>query len=325
MHIKQLLIGVVLSVILVGCNNTPTVVTPEVLTPQEETFQLGRRLFYDSRLSADNTISCGSCHQQAAAFAHAGHPVSHGVGDANGMRNSPPIQNMAERKFFFWDGGVLDLMLVPLNAIQNPVEMNTSMQTIVEKLQSFPEYQTRFKKAFGSDTITGQRVLYALHAFNAELLSSNSRYDSIQRKQATFTALENNGSKIFARICAQCHTEGAFASDEFSNNGFIPEGINDLGRATITLNPSDNYKFRIPSLRNAAYTAPYMHDGSIRTLRGAIEHYRNIVPNEYTDKRLLNPEFAQLTNADVDALLAFIQTLSDKKFITNPRFSEVAP
>ena len=326
MHTKILTLLILGMLVLVGCDNSSTNTIPDVVDADEELFQLGRRLFYDSRLSSDGTISCGSCHQQQAAFAHASHPVSHGVEDKNGIRNSLAIQNMALRTFFFWDGGVTDLELVPLNAISNPVEMNTNMNSIVAKLQSYPEYRKRFVAAFNSDSVTSTRVLKALAAFTKQLVSVRSRYDSVMAGQATFTTMEQQGSELFSRLCVQCHAGTQFATNEFKNNGFVPINGADYGRELITLNRADRNTFRVPSLRNAQFTAPYMHTGEIRTLRGAIEHYRTgIATNEFTDIQLRKPEYAALTNADIDALLAYIQTLSDRQFITDPRFSEVAP
>src|SRR5687767_1767210 len=143
----------------------------------EEGIALGKMLFYDASLSRDNTISCGFCHQQPAAFTHHGHDVSHGIGDQLGRRNSLPIQNLLWYKNFFWDGGVHNLDLVPLNAISNPVEMDEETPVILMKLQSSKKYRDQFKAAFGTDEITSMEFLQALSQFMSTMISANSRYD----------------------------------------------------------------------------------------------------------------------------------------------------
>src|SRR5690606_23412068 len=157
----------------------------------EAGYQLGRRLFYDLRLSRNNTISCGSCHIQASAFTHHGHDVSHGIDDRLGKRNAPAIMNLAWAPVLMWDGGIFDLDLQPIAPITSHEEMDSSLEQIVDKLQADGTYHTMFQSAFGSPNITTTGILKALSQFMLLCVSSNSRYDSIMRGETTgFTANE---------------------------------------------------------------------------------------------------------------------------------------
>lgn len=167
----------------------PSAVYTEPIT--KEKFELGRRLFYEPRLSRDNTISCGSCHIQSAAFTHHGHDVSHGIDDRLGTRNSPPIMNLAWNRTFMWDGGVFDIDLQPIAPITNPVEMDETIENVLKKLRNTPPYPALFKKAYGSEEMNTARMMKALSQFMAMLVSDQSKYDSVMRKQGpVFTAEE---------------------------------------------------------------------------------------------------------------------------------------
>src|SRR5690606_31034701 len=155
--------------------------------PTKEGVALGKKLFYDARLSRNNTISCGFCHMQPSAFTHHGHDVSHGIDDKLGRRNSLPVQNLLFYKTFFWDGGVHNLDLVPLNAIGNEVEMDETVDNIIAKLRGDVRYHTQFRKAFGSEEITGTRFLQALSQFMAPMISANSKYDFYVRNEHQVT------------------------------------------------------------------------------------------------------------------------------------------
>jgi cytochrome c peroxidase len=289
-------------------------------------FELGRKLFYEPRLSRNNTISCGDCHIQTSAFTHHGHDVSHGIDDRLGSRNAPPIMNLAWHTTFMWDGGVFDLDLQPFVPITSEVEMDEKMDNVLNKLRGIPQYPALFKKAFGSEEITTARMMKALSQFMLMLVSANSKYDRVMRREgAQFTADEQQGYELFRQKCATCHQEPLFTDHSFRNNGLPVGPNNDEGRYPITLNPADRYKFKVPSLRNLAYTAPYMHDGRFYTLAGVLEHYASEVqrtPN--LDPALMKegkPGIA-LTAAQKTQILAFLATLNDKDFITDKRFSE---
>lgn len=286
-------------------------------------FELGRKLFYEPMLSANNTISCGSCHIQTSAFTHHGHTVSHGIFDRMGTRNSPPVMNLAWNTSFMWDGGITDLDLQSIAPITNHLEMDETMPNVLNKLRSSSVYPSLFRKAFGSGEITTNNFLKALSQFMVMCVSSNSRYDSVMRHEpgVVFTINEQEGYNIFKQKCNSCHTEPMFTDYSFRNNGLTISSVNDEGHYIVTQNAADRYRFKVPGLRNLAYTAPYMHDGRFFTLDAVLDHYTTQVqqtPN-------LDPMLTQGISLSADErikLVAFLQTLNDRSFITDQRFSE---
>lgn len=290
-------------------------------------FELGRALFYEGLLSKDNTISCGSCHIQSSAFTQHGHDVSHGIADRLGTRNSPPIMNLAWNKAFMWGGGVFDLDLQPIVPITTHEEMDENLENVMNKLRGLPKYTTLFTAAFGNAEITTAKMMKALSQFMLMCISSNSKYDQVMRKEAnqSFTTAEQNGYEVFKQKCASCHTEPLFTDATFRNNGLAVSPINDKGLFEVTLNPLDRYKFKVPSLRNLRYTAPYMHDGRFLTLEAVLDHYTTQVQNlPNLDPLLLQgskPGIA-LSSTDKANLLAFIATLNDEQFISNNLLAE---
>jgi cytochrome c peroxidase len=282
-------------------------------------FELGRKLFYESRLSRNNTISCGFCHLQTSAFTHHGHDVSHGIDDRLGSRNSPPIMNLAWNTTFMWDGGVFDMDLQPIVPITSFVEMDETMENVLNKLRNTAPYPALFKKAFGSDEITTAHMMKALSQFMVMLVSDQSKYDSVIRKQGvSFTTAEQQGYALYQQKCSSCHKEPLFTDHSFRNNGINAGPNNDEGRYPITLNPDDRYKFKVPSLRNLAYTAPYMHDGRFYTLQAVLNHYTSSIQ----DADPLLKGGISLNTEEQQNLLAFLNTLNDRNFITDKRFSE---
>jgi cytochrome c peroxidase len=288
-------------------------------------FELGRKLFYDRLLSVNNTISCGSCHIPTAAFTQPGHKVSHGIFDRLGVRNSPPIMNLAWSRSFMWDGGIFDLDLQPISPITNHVEMGDSMANVLDRLQHHPEYPGLFKNAFGSQTVSTASFLKALSQFMLMCTSSNSKYDSVMRQQAAFTSEEAAGYTFFKQKCSSCHAEPLFTDNSFRNNGLAISPANDMGRYAVTLNETDKYKFKVPSLRNLAYTAPYMHDGRLFTLEAVLDHYTGQVQQTQN----LDPIFTQniqpgilISAEEKIKLLSFLNTLNDKSFVSNRALSE---
>ena len=290
-------------------------------TIKSETFELGRKLFYDPILSANNTISCGTCHIQTSAFTHHGHPLSHGINDRMGTRNSPPIMNLAWNTSFMWDGGIFDLDLQSIAPITNHLEMDETMDNVLKKLKASAVYPTLFSKAYGDPEITGVRFLKALSQFMLMCVSANARYDSVMRKQVVFTPLESQGYALFKTKCSTCHVEPLFTDYSFRNNGLAPSLVNDEGRYLVTQQVTDRYRFKVPSLRNLAYTAPYMHDGRLLTLDAVLDHYVSGVQSTVNlDPLLVNG--ISLSAEERKALLAFLQTLNDRSFITNKLLSE---
>lgn len=286
----------------------------------KEGFELGKKLFYDGILSRDGSISCASCHQQSAAFAHFDHALSHGIDDQNGVRNSPSIQNVAWSKFFFWDGGVFDLDLFPFAPIQNPVEMDEQMPNVIRKLRAHAQYPALFKKAFGTDSITSAELMFALSQFMTMLVSDNSRYDQyVKGNTSALTSAEVEGMNIFMQKCNTCHTAPLFTDENFHNNGIAR--FTDKGRFQVTLQDSDLYKFKTPTLRNIEKTMPYMHDGRFNTLEEVLAHYSSNISSAGTvDKRLHGG--VQLSTAEQTKVIAFLRSLTDDEFLRNPLFAE---
>jgi cytochrome c peroxidase len=287
----------------------------------EEGFQLGRNLFYDPILSRDNTISCASCHLQQTGFTHVDHDLSHGIEGKIGTRNSLTLMNLAWSTHFMWDGGVNHLEVQPLAPIESEVEMDETLENIVSKLQKSEKYMLMFEKAFGTKKITGQLTLKALAQFVVMLKTDNSKYDKVIRKEAIFSAQEQNGYKLFVQHCASCHQEPLFTNNSFENNGLtIDTTLNDFGRMKITNNPKDKLKFKVPTLRNVQFTFPYMHDGRFSTLTEVVKHYNSgIKKNETLSSKLTKP--MDLSDNDRVDLVMFLKTLTDEKFLFNPRFS----
>jgi cytochrome c peroxidase len=294
----------------------------------EEGVALGKMLFYDPILSRNNTISCGFCHQQQSAFTHHGHDVSHGIDDQLGRRNSLPVQNLIWYRNFFWDGGVHQLDLVPLNPIANPVEMDEDTQQLIAKLEDKQKYRDQFQAAFGSEEVTSEKFLQALSQFMATMVSANSLYDQHVRNEGiTLTTEQLDGRALFEVHCATCHATDLFTDQSFRNNGISSEANlpKDKGREEITLNPDDRGKFKVPSLRNVEYTSPYMHNGKLKTLQEVLDFYSSGVQMNSTLDPLLNRDGnlgIPLSSDEKKKIIAFLKTLTDEQFLSDRRFSE---
>ena len=285
----------------------------------EEGFQLGRKLFYDPILSRDNTISCASCHLQATGFTHIDHDLSHGIDGKIGTRNSLALMNLAWSKDFMWDGGVNHLEVQPLNPITSPLEMDETLEHVVQKLQQTHDYPSLFERAFGSSIITGQFTLKALSQFVVMLKSSNSKYDQVIRKEAFFNEQEQKGYDLFKQHCASCHQEPLFTSDQFEYNGLaVDPTLNDYGRMKMTGRKEDSLRFKVPTLRNIQFTFPYMHDGRFKTLTEVIKHYNGLSKNKLLPKELVEP--MNLADNDRVDIVAFLKTLTDNEFLFNPKY-----
>lgn len=289
--------------------------------------RLGRALFYDGMLSRDGSIACAECHNQANAFTHHQHDVSHGIDDRVGTRNSMPLQNLAWTTSFFWDGGVNHLDLVPIAPIENPVEMDEQSGNVVAKLRKSAKYPAMFKAAFGTAEINGPRFLQALSQFMLTMVSGNSRYDRWVRKEAgaMLTSDEQAGLTLVRAKCSGCHTGELFTDNSFRNNGLYIQGSRDIGRATVTEQPEDRYRFKVPSLRNVEKTLPYMHDGRFYSLEAVLDHYaENVQPTENLDPllRQSGQPGISLTTDEKRQIIRFLKTLTDEQFLRDPRFVE---
>lgn len=287
----------------------------------EATIQLGRALFYDPILSKNNSISCTSCHSPYNAFAHTDHSLSHGIDDSIGTRNAPALMNLAWQKSFMWDGAINHIDMQALAPISNKIEMNETIENIVKKLEQSTLYPSLFFKAYGDKNITGERILKAIAQFQLTLISSDSKYDSVMRKQTTFNAQEKKGYELFKQNCNSCHTEPLFTNHTFANNGLaVDTALNDFGRWNITHQSSDSLKFKVPTLRNIEFTYPYMHDGRFKKISDVLNHYTKNITASPTLAPELKNNIALTSNEKVD-LTAFLLTLSDKHFVFNPDFA----
>lgn len=300
----------------------------ETNPPTEMGFALGKKLFYDGRLSSDGTISCGFCHEQSSAFTHHGHTFSQGVNGANGTRNTPSIQNLAFQNIFMYDGASNHLDLQPIIPLTSEIEMNGNVENIVALLNSDPEYRKLFGLAFPNKPINSENMLKAMGQFMVMMVSSNSKFDKYRRNEVggNLSETELQGYVVFNQKCASCHATDLFTDDSFRNNGLsVNPQRNDVGRYRVTEIESDRYKFKVPSLRNVEKTAPYMHDGRFGTLESVLNHYSNGVQNSATLDPILNQNgtFGILLSAqEKTQLIAFLKTLTDNEYLTDRRFSE---
>ena len=341
--INQFLGIVLLSFLFISCENDSYELIPkkdkEIILVQPEGFPekayvgqqnpltengvaLGKKLFEEGRLSADNLVSCSFCHMQEYAFTHHGHDLSHGVYDQVGMRNTPALQNLVWIKEYFYDGASNNLEMASLVPIHNELEMAETMPSIVKKLENDKAYQQMFLDAFGSTQVTSAGILKALAQYMSVLVSAESKYDLWKKEPIKYplSSDEVQGYQLFQQKCSSCHSGALFTNQSFINNGLPPNPrINDLGRETVSGDPNDRYKFKVPSLRNVAYTAPYMHDGRFRTLESVLRFYNEgMVYSETIDEQLVNDGRIgiPMTAEEQRLIIAFLKTLSDKNFIT---------
>ncbi|WP_046245040.1 cytochrome-c peroxidase [Hymenobacter terrenus] len=304
------------------------VYAPDANPPSAAAFALGRSLFYDERLSRDGSVSCGSCHQQAVAFADDGQRLSQGVRKQLGTRNTPALQNLRWKSEFFWDGGPKNIETLPLAPITNPVEMDETLANVLRKLNADTDYPRRFAQVFGSGPIDSYQLLRALAQFTAALTSANSRYDQAVRGEGgvVLTAAEQRGRTLVAQKCASCHATDLFTDETYRNNGLNASFEADSGRAHITSRVTDVGRFKVPSLRNVELTKPYMHDGRFATLEQVLAHYDHGVVASPTLDAALRPTSGPLgiplTTAEQTDIIAFLRTLTDQDFIRDQRLAE---
>jgi len=285
--------------------------------PDPEKIRLGRVLFYDPALSENNQISCASCHSPFSAFAHTDHALSHGIRDSIGTRNAPALMNLAWQPVFMWDGAINNLDMQALAPITHRAEMGSSMQSVVGKLRASLLYRRLFKEAFGDSLATGEHTLKALSQFMLSLTSAQSKYDRMKRGEEAFNEQEQKGYSLFQKHCASCHAEPLFTTHAFANNGLpVDPLLKDYGRMQISHQPGDSLRFKIPTLRNIAYTYPYMHDGRFKKLSQVLDHYAGGIRPGATLAAELQTKMELSSNDKVD-LIAFLMTLSDQEFVFN--------
>jgi cytochrome c peroxidase len=288
--------------------------------PTADTIALGRKLFYDRRLSKDGSVACSSCHEPRAYFTD-GQPVSSGVAGLKGVRNAPTVLNAAYLPFQFWDGRAISLEQQAGSPIENPIEMNQSHTAAVHQLNADPTYGLMFRAAFGSDDITIGRVEKALASFERTLLSGNSPFDRYEygHDKKALSEAQVRGLAVFLAPnrgnCAVCHTvtgqSALFTDGKFHNTG---EGVNeagdfsDVGRYHETKVATDTGAFLTPTLRNIAMTPPYMHDGHLKTLKDVVDFYAGQGnSNPYLDKEMKSIHLSGQDRAD---LVEFLKSLT---------------
>ena len=279
------------------------------LTPQK--LELGRQLFFDKLLSSDRTVACASCHQPKLAFSN-DLPLSIGVANRHGTRNTPAIINRAYGKSFFWDGRARSIEEQVLDPIQNPAEMNLMLDELVTRLKADPNYSRAFQQAF-PDGITPTNIARSLATFVRTLRSGNSPFDKFQNgDQEALSPEARRGLELFRgkANCVACHVGPNFTDEQFHNTGVAwRDGrFADDGRYAVTKQERDRGAFKTPTLREGARTAPYMHDGSIRQVDDVIEFYnRGGNANPHLDPEL---HTLHLTSEDKRALALFLKALN---------------
>ena len=292
-----------------------------------EGVELGRRLFYETRLSMNNTLSCATCHQQSRAFTD-GRRFSLGVDGTPTKRNSMTLTNILWVRSFFWDGRAASLEAQAVTPLTDPHEMGQPLDSSAAKLKADAQYAPLFHAAFGSPDINPDRLVKALTQFERTLISSNSRYDQYIRGQVELTPAERRGLNLFygSATCGNCHGGPRTFNETYHNNGLDSEPI-DSGREDVTHQDYDRGRFRVVTLRNIALTAPYMHDGRFNTLPEVIDHYSDHILASATLSPTLrdtanHPQPLHLDPQQRSDLLAFLNTLTDSTFITDKRFAD---
>lgn len=288
--------------------------------PTKYGVELGEKLFHEKRLSADNTISCSSCHIQGNAFAD-NNAQAIGIQNRVGLRNVPAIQNMIFMKFYNWDGNILQLENQPLVPIITHEEMGSSILEVISKIKDDLLYKGLFRKVFGDETVTPERIYKSIAQYEYTLISANSKYDKVKRNEGeAFTENEAQGYRTFQEKCASCHSTAIFTDQSFRNIGFpVNSNTNEAGRGRVTGKPEDYMSFRVPSLRNVEYTAPYGSYGQFPTLRAVLDYFdKGVLEADNLDPVFKNNRNRiPLTEQEKANLILFMKTLSDREFVKN--------
>ena len=320
----------------------PPVVIPAGINLTKEGVYLGKMLFYDPVLSSDSTIACASCHKQEFAFADGGKAFSTNVSSLLTKRNAPPLFNLIWLSNYFWDGRVTALTAQAADALQH--EQNFISVNAIPKLEAQPGYVDLFNRAFGQPAgITEEKIQKALAMLMMKLISSESKFDSVQRNQMVFTESERHGFvDLFTKDpalnpnnpgvgadCFHCHASTSASyltmNDNSFHNNSLQDPMLDKGKGDFTLNPVHDGQFRTPHIRNIAVTGPYMHDGRFTDLRQVINFYNDSLKQQVTTDNLMKftnqGGLHSLSETDKDDLIAFLNTLTDHRFLTDTAFS----
>jgi len=292
----------------------------------EERVNLGKKLFHETALSRDGSISCASCHKPDALFSDP-RRFSTGVRGQVGTRHAMPLLNLAWKTTFFWDGRAPSLRAQAFVPIQDHTEMDETPERLTAKLMDIAAYPPLFRAAFDSPEITPEKIGLALEQYVLTLTSCDSKFDRARQGKETLSVREQRGLELFmteydrrtgqfGADCFHCHGGALFTDHQFHNNGLAPSE-SDPGRFRVTHLEADRGKFSTPSLRNVARTSPYMHDGRFRTLEEVVAHYDHGVTRTATlDPNLAKhpPDGLKLSAADQAALVTFLKTLTDPRF-----------
>ncbi len=317
-----------------GTLPTPDLPADNPLTAQG--VQLGKMLFYETMLSKDGSLSCASCHRQSDGFSDTTR-FSIGVEMLPGKRQAMPIFNMAwHSNEFFWDGRAHLLRDQSLKPIQDPLEMNETLENVIAKLSASEMYQDQFIRAFGSSEISAEKMSLAMEQFMLSIVSYDSKYDKFLAGELQLTESEERGLLLFeteynpffpdlsGADCVHCHGGANFENDQYMNNGLDTDAtMTDIGREEVSNDPNDRGKFKVPSLRNVAVTPPYMHDGRFQTLEEVIAHYNEGIQESATvDPTVLNTKDTGLllTEQDKIDLINFLKTLTDDTFLNESSY-----
>jgi len=306
----------------------PPVPADNPITPAK--VALGRDLFYEPQLSFNSTKSCSSCHSVSESFSDQGNLVSKGARNEDGTRNAPGLMNVAYDTVFFWDGRANSLEMQAGMPILNPIELGNDSVTVVATLNESPFYRELFSKAFGgtdaasnpsASQISFTRITQALATFERTLISGQSAYDRFHLGDSSaLSASAQRGLALFnsnTTNCSKCHSGVNFTDNAYHSTGLVAEYA-DEGREDVTQNQGDNGKFRTPSLRNVALTAPYEHDGSFGSLQAVVQHYVDGGMHNSTQDSLIRP--LNLTQSQQNDIIAFLNSLTDSSFTERADF-----
>jgi cytochrome c peroxidase len=314
----SILLAIGLIAVSVGMSSYAPNQNESIITPA----QLGEKLFFDPILSVDYTVSCASCHKPEFAFAD-NVPLSKGVGGKLGNRNTPSVMNMSMREHFFWDGRAASLEAQVVGPIENPVEMNLPFAKAVDRIKSNVEYQKLFQRVYKHKPDSAS-IVAAIAAFERTLETDKTPNDRwLNDEPNGLTEAQIRGRDLFMSNrtrCFDCHFTPDFTADEFRNIGlFNGKTANDSGRYIISKNPKDLGAFKTPGLRNVAVTAPYMHDGSFKTLREVIDYYDE--PEKFMihsiNRDTILPKKIGLTEQEKQDIEAFLNALTDDQFVNH--------
>ncbi len=307
-------------------SNFPEMVIPSDNPLTMEGVKLGRHLFWDTRLSGDNTMACASCHIPSAAFSDTS-AVSIGIDGIQGRRNSMVLQNLGWASNYFWDGRALTLEDQVLMPVEDPIEMHEKWSNFISEIRGDEKYETMFFEAFGVVNYDSTHAAKALAQFLRTMISANSQYDKVLRGDAIFTPAQQAGFDSFNALsggdCFHCHGGILTTDHSFKNNGLDALPL-DSGRGAVTGIAADNFTFKVPPLRNIEFSAPYMHDGRFATLDEVIAHYstglQHSSPNISPLMEFSAQGGVQLNPQEIYELKEFLLMFSDPDFINNPKF-----